>query len=136
MGKRNGYYSAKEPQRTQFPALRPDPSPLPEDHHRQRRQRHRNTVRPVVTGLEPARNHAAIADIRSAEEFRIGVQNLFVKTFFRYADFIALRSEEHTSESSHLVISYAVFCLKKKKKTQNIDTTQHAAHPLRAWRQA
>src|SRR5256885_3422733 len=25
------------------------------------------------------------------------------------------RSEEHTSESSHLVISYAVFCLKKKK---------------------
>src|SRR5256885_3353999 len=25
------------------------------------------------------------------------------------------RSEEHTSESSHLVISYAVFCLKKKE---------------------
>src|SRR5947207_9844442 len=28
----------------------------------------------------------------------------------------AERSEEHTSESSHTVISYAVFCLKKKKK--------------------
>src|SRR5205807_8365881 len=27
-----------------------------------------------------------------------------------------VRSEEHTSEPSHLVISYAVFCLKKKKK--------------------
>src|SRR2546430_1676180 len=27
------------------------------------------------------------------------------------------RSEEHTSESSHSQISYAVFCLKKKKKT-------------------
>src|SRR5262245_64913994 len=26
------------------------------------------------------------------------------------------RSEEHTSESSHLGISYAVFCLKKKKQ--------------------
>src|SRR5205814_7159958 len=26
------------------------------------------------------------------------------------------RSEEHTSDSSHLGISYAVFCLKKKKK--------------------
>src|SRR5690625_5306994 len=26
------------------------------------------------------------------------------------------RSEEHTSESSHVAISYAVFCLKKKKK--------------------
>src|SRR2546421_4176837 len=28
------------------------------------------------------------------------------------------RSEEHTSEPSHDQISYAVFCLKKKKKTQ------------------
>src|SRR5205085_11581779 len=27
-----------------------------------------------------------------------------------------LRSEEHTSEPSHSQISYAVFCLKKKKK--------------------
>src|SRR5207302_3770823 len=26
------------------------------------------------------------------------------------------RSEEHTSEPSHVKISYAVFCLKKKKK--------------------
>src|SRR3546814_5714474 len=31
------------------------------------------------------------------------------------------RSEEHTSELQSLMrISYAVFCLKKKKKTQNI----------------
>src|SRR2546426_10457043 len=30
-----------------------------------------------------------------------------------------LRSEEHTSELRHLVISYAVFCLKKKKNRQN-----------------
>src|SRR5256885_6041727 len=29
---------------------------------------------------------------------------------------IRARSEEHTSEPSHLVISYAVFCLKKKKQ--------------------
>src|SRR5438128_3458352 len=28
------------------------------------------------------------------------------------------RSEEHTSEPSHGSISYAVFCLKKKKKTR------------------
>src|SRR5947199_5955644 len=28
------------------------------------------------------------------------------------------RSEEHTSDSSHLGISYAVFCLKKKKKNR------------------
>src|SRR5438034_6115198 len=30
----------------------------------------------------------------------------------------SLRSEEHSLNSSHTVISYAVFCLKKKKKTQ------------------
>src|SRR5207244_13541819 len=29
------------------------------------------------------------------------------------------RSEEHTSESSHQIISYAVFCLKKKKQTED-----------------
>src|SRR5437773_8274888 len=28
------------------------------------------------------------------------------------------RSEEHTSNSSHITISYAVFCLKKKKKNE------------------
>src|SRR4051812_49940381 len=28
-----------------------------------------------------------------------------------------VRSEEHTSNSSHMSISYAVFCLKKKKTT-------------------
>src|SRR3546814_10081581 len=34
------------------------------------------------------------------------------------------RSEEHTSELQSLMrISYAVFCLKKKIKTQTIDTT-------------
>src|SRR2546426_7419879 len=36
------------------------------------------------------------------------------------------RSEEHTSDSSHLVISYAVFCLKKKKnRTSSAHTTSH-----------
>src|SRR5438034_8591659 len=29
---------------------------------------------------------------------------------------VLIRSEEHTSELRHTVISYAVFCLKKKKK--------------------
>src|SRR3546814_998453 len=34
------------------------------------------------------------------------------------------RSEEHTSELQSLMrISYAVFCLKKKKKTQRLHTT-------------
>src|SRR2546426_9395444 len=51
-----------------------------------------------------------------------------------------LRSEEHTSELHHLVISYAVFCLKKKKKqsyklsTQPIlQTDPHAASSARIY---
>src|SRR3546814_7546558 len=36
----------------------------------------------------------------------------------RHQDFLRTRSEEHTSELQSLMrISYAVFCLKKKKKT-------------------
>src|SRR3546814_3093720 len=38
----------------------------------------------------------------------------------------ATRSEEHTSELQSLMrISYAVFCLKKKKKTSRIMNTNH-----------
>src|SRR5690606_41920707 len=35
------------------------------------------------------------------------------------------RSEEHTSELSHVKISYAVFCLKKKKKKRQQGTEVH-----------
>src|SRR3546814_2123198 len=39
-----------------------------------------------------------------------------------------MRSEEHTSELQSLMrISYAVFCLKKKKKTQQHNTTPHSS---------
>src|SRR5256885_12104200 len=42
------------------------------------------------------------------------------------------RSEEHTLNSSHLVISYAVFCLKKKKKehteSSQLLTSSHRYH--------
>src|SRR5437773_1211561 len=34
-------------------------------------------------------------------------------------DYAIARSEEHTLNSSHITISYAVFCLKKKKKKTN-----------------
>src|SRR5437660_7198705 len=36
-----------------------------------------------------------------------------------------LRSEEHTSESSHVAISYAVFCLKKKKRKNQAGCKPH-----------
>src|SRR3546814_12236367 len=41
----------------------------------------------------------------------------------------AERSEEHTSELQSLMrISYAVFCLKKKKKKTNINTNNKQTH--------
>ena len=38
----------------------------------------------------------------------------------------AQRSEEHTSNSSHITISYAVFCLKKKKKLKTYISPPHS----------
>src|SRR3546814_1392241 len=44
--------------------------------------------------------------------------------------FLEHRSEEHTSELQSLMrISYAVFCLKKKKKRQDNITQQTNLHP-------
>src|SRR5436190_17382102 len=48
-----------------------------------------------------------------------------VRSFVGACDLLELRSEEHTSESSHTVISYAVFCLKKKT------AGRQELHPLR-----
>src|SRR3712207_7945085 len=39
------------------------------------------------------------------------------------------RSEEHTSELSHANISYAVFCLKKKKKPRVLMSRQQPSSP-------
>src|SRR2546422_7733807 len=42
----------------------------------------------------------------------------------------ARRSEEHTSELQYLVISYAVFCLKKKNKTVRLTHTRQSTSSL------
>src|SRR5689334_24105782 len=42
-----------------------------------------------------------------------------------YIDLRKARSEEHTLNSSHSSISYAVFCLKKKNKTQKTTITDN-----------
>src|SRR3546814_6002225 len=45
------------------------------------------------------------------------------------AEAAEVRSEEHTSELQSLMrISYAVFCLKKKKKTKNNSTSNTSRH--------
>src|SRR3546814_10846358 len=45
----------------------------------------------------------------------------------------SLRSEEHTSELQSLMrISYAVFCLKKNKKTKIIKNQQHTPNDIQS----
>src|SRR6267142_7205263 len=41
-----------------------------------------------------------------------------------------MRSEEHTSDSSHMAVSYAVFCLKKKKNTKIASITLNKKYTL------
>src|SRR3546814_6022877 len=50
---------------------------------------------------------------------------IFLVYLVMASQFESLRSEEHTSELQSLMrISYAVFCLKKKKNTSNNSETQ------------
>src|SRR3546814_11028867 len=56
---------------------------------------------------------------RSTSKSRCGSRSILLITTISHARNMSGRSEEHTSELQSLMrISYAVFCLKKKKKNQ------------------
>ena len=63
------------------------------------------------------RKYMSIEDMKNAsdEEFLDYLTSGFLGNSL--LGYLPSRSEEHTSELHHTVISYAVFCLKKKKKT-------------------
>src|SRR3546814_1352442 len=68
---------------------------------------------------EHVAEHAALGVFGGADRIVDSAETVFHPRFcrFRMASKVA-RSEEHTSELQSLMrISYAVFCLKKKKKT-------------------
>src|SRR5438094_3204009 len=67
-------------------------------------------VRPVVVFALPRGSGATGAAIRDDSIAWVANPNLNTVT----------RSEEHTSDSSHRTISYAVFCLKKKNKNNEL----------------
>src|SRR5688572_32585107 len=56
----------------------------------------------------------------------LGKTNHFIYKENINAAYINMRSEEHTSELQSQSISYAVFCLKKKRQEQQLTTT----HPF------
>src|SRR3546814_3816359 len=73
-------------------------------------------------------SHASETDIWSDSRmcratFRITLESSTTRQLFIKRTF---RSEEHTSELQSLMrISYAVFCLKKKKTNEPLDTPRH-----------
>src|SRR3546814_6185104 len=72
--------------------------------------------RPAAAGRLAAAHHDLAREHRNHGRRRLAAS----RTHEQASRKARLRSEEHTSELQSLMrISYAVFCLKKKKKTQN-----------------
>src|SRR3546814_6825441 len=70
--------------------------------------------------LSRSSNFAPSADFKNFAQHGIGFEPPKLR------ENQAFRSEEHTSELQSLMrISYAVFCLKKKKHTKSIVTIEH-----------
>src|SRR5690348_17707055 len=78
-------------------------------------------LRQLSTPPPPAPSSALTA-VPTAMNSAMSEPNSFISTSSRTPTMpsaCSARSEEHTSEPSHPSISYAVFCLKKKKQTHN-----------------
>ena len=74
------------------------------------------TLGPDATGVGWVYQYVVVAAQHTLAELRT-LQDWFVRYQLTKAQGVAERSEEHTSELQSLMrISYAVFCLKKKKK--------------------
>src|SRR3546814_10324646 len=75
----------------------------------------------IVPPVVPTGDNLVIAPTQTFAEWQAGFRKQALTAGIR-ADLFdrAFRSEEHTSELQSLMrISYAVFCLKKKKKSNN-----------------
>src|SRR5256885_4871122 len=72
-----------------------------------------NIARQIAAAITGQTGQAVVVDNRPGGSGVIAVQ--------------ALQADRKSTRlnSSHLVISYAVFCLKKKKKTQNVHCSDH-----------
>src|SRR5258708_22410259 len=79
--------------------------------------RNRVMIRPIlVSPISPVPHYGNRPKLVSLETYDHGESNAVgCKDFGRFP-----RSEEHTLNSSHQIISYAVFCLKKKKQIRKV----------------
>src|SRR5689334_24078934 len=75
---------------------------------------------PATTEIYTLSLHDALPILRVAMGLAINEvdrEGRAIEFYQLLSSFDFMRSEEHTSDSSHSSISYAVFCLKKKTKT-------------------
>src|SRR2546429_2401220 len=85
----------------------------------------RSTLFPYTTlfrsRMRIAMVHSSFAVRGGAERYVRDLSRALVERGHEVGVFCRARSEEHTSELSHGYISYAVFCLKKKKMKTTVD---------------
>src|SRR3546814_2062783 len=80
----------------------------------------------ALAGLMPQQHQALLAIKAMSRSGAPSVGEVAEYLMIRPHSAVELRSEEHTSELQSLMrISYAVFCLKKKKKTMHNTYNQH-----------
>src|SRR5438876_2625964 len=78
----------------------------------------RSKIQAVVLAVDlQGRTETEVAGNRSAQQHTGQAESAGRASLGRIGP-LRIRSEEHTSNSSHPSISYAVFCLKKKKDQQ------------------
>src|SRR3546814_1292385 len=79
---------------------------------------------PPVKESELTSNAIKLAIVHMAQRENLTVRQLY-KRVYGYSNHVVIRSEEHTSELQSLMrISYAVFCLKKKRKKNTNEKTR------------
>src|SRR3546814_5426345 len=87
----------------------------------------------ICGGARGIKDHCCVADANAnagaTDDVFPDGQGASIERGLIYEARRSLRSEEHTSELQSLMrISYAVFCLKKKNKQNQLTTTQNRLH--------
>src|SRR5437773_9438563 len=93
-----------------------------------------STLFPYTTLFRSIRGRPGVAGARRPDRDR-GARAGVVPVAVRHDHAEAVDGLDRKStrlNSSHITISYAVFCLKKKKKTQNTTATQYTCQQLSA----
>src|SRR5260221_5681325 len=93
----------------------------------------KSTLFPYTTLFRSNAGKGALGKMAKDQEFANKLQN----TMNRLSDLVLRHLDRKSTRlnSSHTVISYAVFCLKKKKKRYEGERSQHLLHSHQTYEQ-